>query len=379
MNLTEFRAQFPILQDRAFLFSGAMAPAAAPVRARWDAWADSWSDDPNSVLDLDAMIWQMSVLREAFSNMIGADAGEIALTDNTSRAANIAIRILEARDGNVVVDDSTYWSSVYPWRAHGREVRYVATEDSADAAATIARAVDKDTVAVCVSHVAPFSGHRHDLTELASVAHSRGALLLVDAAQSTGVIPINVHEMGIDFLVTTGMKWLLGPPGIGFMYASHEVLAQAPLLDIGYIGLEGGPADWPVTQLPPVSPNARRYELGLPSLPAVAASSSGIELLLAVGLEQISAHVERLVTRCINGLIDLGQDVITPLDPGKRAGVIVIRSQQAAELFDVCRRQRVDIGTVVGGVRVDPHGFNNEQDIDRFLHCYKVLSSDTQS
>lgn len=370
MDLTEFRSEFPVLNSRAYLFSGSLCPAAKSVRAEWDRWSAAWSEDPNGVMTSEAMLGRMSALRQAFASWIGADSSEVALTDNASRAANIAVRILESRgSGNVVVDDSTYPSSVYPWRAHGRDVRYVPTDNLVDPTTAVAEAIDDETIAVCVTHVAPFSGRRHDLARLAPAAHAHGALLMVDAAQSVGALPINVQSQGIDLLVTTGMKWLLGPPGLGYLYLSREVLDAAPVLDVGYIGLDCPLGEWPVGMLPPVSPSAIRYELGLPSLPALAAARAGIELLAAVGADVIEERIERLVSACVDGLIERGFNVVTPREHNARAGVIVFRYEFAEKLFEACRAEGVDIGLAAGLVRVDPHGFNNDDDIARFLCC----------
>src|ERR1035437_11133936 len=172
MRLEEFRSQFPALESRAYLFSGALSPTAATVRAKWDTWTDAWSSDPNSIYTEEAMLGEMDKLRQTFARLIGSTSEEVALTDNTSRAANIAIRILAARgSGNVVVDNSTYPSSVYPWYVQGRDVRLVAADLSSDPSAAVADSITDDTIAVCVSHVAPFSGRRHDLTLLSEAAH----------------------------------------------------------------------------------------------------------------------------------------------------------------------------------------------------------------
>jgi selenocysteine lyase/cysteine desulfurase len=375
MDLDEFRAQFPVTRTRAYLFSGALTPAATPVRAAWDEWSASWSDDPNRVYTGEMMLGAMDELRASFGRLIGADDAAVAITDNTCRAANIAIRILAERPGNVVVDSSTYPSSAYPWYARGdREVRFVATDDVADAAGALAERIDSDTVAVCITHVAPFTGRRHDLRAIAAAAHARGARVLVDAAQSTGIVPIDVARDGIDVLVTTAMKWMLGPPGIGFLYLSPELLAGAPTLDVGYLGLDAPLGEWPPDAMPAVVSDARRYELGLPNLPGVFAARAGIELLLEVGIDRVSAHVEALATRCLDGLAERGADILTPRDPGQRAGVIALRHADPQRVFDECRRRRVDIGAI-GGVRVDPHGFNTADDIDRFLECYVAVSN----
>lgn len=370
MDLDRFRAEFPITRTRAYLFSGAMAPAAAPVRAAWDEWTDRWSADPNAVYTGDGLLGAADRLRESFGVLIGADPATIAITDNTCRAANIAIRILAERPGgNVVVDDGTYPSSAYPWYARGdREVRHVPTDGVADAAGALAERIDADTVAVCITHVAPFTGRRHDLRAIADAAHARGAKLVVDAAQSTGVVPIDVDRDGVDVLVTTAMKWLLGPPGIGFLHLRRDLLAEAPVLDVGYLGLDAPLGDWPPHTMPPILADARRYELGLPNLPGVFAARAGIELLREVGIERVFARVEELVGRCLDGLAERGAELLTPADPAQRAGVIAFRHPDSHGLVDLCRARGVDIGAI-GAVRVDPHAFNDEDDIDRFLAC----------
>lgn len=376
-DLTSFRDMFPALRTRAYLFSGAMAPAATPVRRAWDTWTEAWSGDPNSVMTEEAMLGEMAALRQAFAGLIGASASEIALTDNTSRAANIAIRLLAARSGgHVVVDDTSYPSSVYPWYAIGRKVRYLPTDRMDDPSAAVAEAIDADTLAVCVSHVAPQSGRRHDLGVLSQAAHEQGAALMVDAAQTAGVVPLDVMAQGVDVLVTTSMKWLLGPPGIGYLYVNQELLGSAPVLDVGYIGLDVALGDWPAASLPPVTPHARRYELGLPALPGLTAARAGIELLSSVGLDSIYDRAGHLAGQCIDGLLELGQHVVTPQDPAKRAAVLVFLHDQSQAIFAACRERGVDVGTLgpKGGIRVDPHGFNNEEDIDRFLLCCRQFA-----
>jgi selenocysteine lyase/cysteine desulfurase len=370
VDIGAFRTQFPITRTRAYLFSGALAPAAIPVRVAWDDWTTSWSYDPNFVYEGAFMLGSMDALRESFGRLIGSPASNVAITDNTSRAANLAVRVLDARPGsNVVVDSGTYPSSAYPWYATtDKEVRYVPTDGIADAAGAIAERIDDGTVAVCVTHVAPFTGRRHDLRAIADAAHAKGAYLLVDAAQSTGVVPVDVARDGVDGLVTTAMKWLLGPPGVGFLYLSPELLAESPVLDVGYIGLEAPLGDWPPDAMPGIVPEARRFELGLPDLPGMVASRAGIDLLMDVGIDRIFEQVGSLVTACIEGLGERDLTVVTPLDPSQRAGVIVFEHDDGPGLFRYLRERGVDVGLLVApGVRVDPHGFNDGGDIARFL------------
>lgn len=366
MNLEEFRRQFPVTRTRAYLFAGAIAPAAAPVRAAADAWLDAWTHDP--LLEYWAVGEELESLRRAFALLVNADPDEVAIVDSTSRAAGLAIRLLRDRPGTIVVDDSTYPSSIYPWVAAGRRPTYVPTDAAEDPTTALVDALDGQPAAVAVSHVAPLTGRRHDVARLAAAARERGAVLLVDAAQTTGVVPVDVRRDGIDVLVTTAMKWLLGPPGVAFLYVRRELLEQGPSPEVGYLGARIEAEGWPRDELPPLAPGARRLEPGLPSMPGLVAARAGIDLVRAVGEERIAERVETLVTRGINGLRERGVHVRTPGRPAARAGVVAAEHPQAVELAAFLRRRAVDIGGYPWGLlRVDPHAYCLEDDLDRFL------------
>jgi selenocysteine lyase/cysteine desulfurase len=237
-----------------------------------------------------------------------------------------------------------------------------------DPAMPLMEALTHQTVGVvAVSHVAPYTGVRHNLERLAEAAHSQSALLFVDAAQSTGTMPIDVRRDGIDVLVTTAMKWLLGPPGIGFLYIRRELLEQAPMVELGYFGTRA-PNGWPRTELPSLAEGGRRFEPGMPSLSGLAAAFAGIGLIRAVGTERIHEHIERLVSRCIQGLLERGMHVRTPDVPEARGSVVAVEHLRATEVVTSLRKLGVDIGTYEHGVfRVDPHAFCIDEDVDRFL------------
>jgi selenocysteine lyase/cysteine desulfurase len=110
-------------------------------------------------------------------------------------------------------------------------------------------------------------------------------------------------------------------------------------------------------------------------LPGIFAAKAGIDLLLEVGVEKIFARVEELTTRCLDGVAEENGEILTPRDPSQRAGVISLCHPLPDQVFEVCREAGVDIGLIgdvgVGDVRIDPHAFNDEDDIDRFLDCYR--------
>src|SRR5438128_2567875 len=210
MTHEAIRQVFPITSTRAYLFSGGLAPAATPVRAAHDRWTDAWTYDPAAPYASYQHEWELA--RQRFAALIGAAPDEVAIVDHTSRGANLIVQMLEAPEGgNVVVDEYTYPSSIYPWLLAGKartEIRQVPARDFRVHLDDVAQAVDDRTLAISVSHVSPKSGFRHDLASLSALAHAHKAFLIVDAAQSAGALDLDVRGMGVDFLSTCAMKWL---------------------------------------------------------------------------------------------------------------------------------------------------------------------------
>jgi len=368
--LERFRSEFPITDSRAYLFGGGLAPAARRVSEAVASWMRTWSLDPLEAWDQVAT--ETDAARERLGRILGADPATIAIVDGASRASNIAVGLLDAPSGsNVVVDATTYPSSLYPWLVReqaGVEVRR-APSGRAGLAADIGdleRLIDDRTVAVSITHVHPHTGFRHELRPIADLAHAHEAVLIVDVSQSAGVVPLDVSADGVDLAAGTAVKWLLGPPGIGFLYESPELLARTGAPQVGYMGAALDPSDR--TRLR-IRPDARRHELGLPSLLGMPGWRAGMEIVLEAGVPAILRHVEGLVEHCLGGLDALGLVATTPRDRADRAGLVSIPAQRPLELRAFLREHGVDVWGFERGslIRADPALFNNEQDIDRLL------------
>ena len=315
---------------------------------------------------------EWEAVRERLARLLGVTPGSIAIVDGTSRASNLAVALLSQRNtGNVVVDPTTYKSSLFPWllpERAGLEVRRAVSRSGALAAAPgdFEPLIDDRTVAVSITHVDPVSGFRHDLRPLADLAHAHGSAFIVDVAQSAGVVPLDLIEQGVDLAAGTAMKWLLGPPGIGYLYVSEALLAATGAPQVGYLGADLDPMDSSRLRF---RAGARRHELGLPSLLGLPGFRAGLDLILDTGVPLIAAHVEGLVDRCLDGLRTLGIEATTPVDHGYRAGMVVIPAKRPSELHAYLRQRSVDVWRheARGFIRVDPHLFNSHRDIDRFL------------
>jgi selenocysteine lyase/cysteine desulfurase len=254
----------------------------------------------------------------------------------------------------------------------GAEIRAVAAPLGGAIYEEIERCTDDDTIAIVVSHVDPLTGFRHDLKELIEIASQHGTALMVDLAQSAGAVPLPADLAGIDIAVGTTMKWLLGPPGIGYLYARPGLRDDLAGLDVGYLSFVVDGEQWPQSTLPLAVGDARRFELGLGNMAGLRAAVAGIQLLRQMGVPAVSDLVSELADWCISGLRDLGFLVRTPADPRWHAGVVAFESDRAYELAAFLRTRGVDVGGYKWGLgRVDPHAFNNAEDVRRFLDGVK--------
>lgn len=371
MTVDELRACFPVLRERAYLFSGGLSPLAEPVRTAHEAMLRRWQDDPAELYATLGEPWQAG--RAAFAAVLGAHADEIALTDGTSRGSNLAVQMLDVKPGeNVVVDDSTYWSSAVPWRLRARagtELRRVrARADSCVHVDDLAKAIDDRTAVVSITHVSFRTGVRHDLAAIAELAHAHGALLVVDLAQAAGALALDLPTLGVDIASGLAMKWLLGSPGVGFLFVRRGLIERLEPAQVGYVSL-ANLWDDDVYDAPRFHDTAARFELAIPDLAAVAASTAGIRLLLETGMETVEERVLDLSGRCLDGLRSRGATPFTPDEPAQRAGVVAVPVADAALIVAGLRARGVDVWCNPAGtlLRIDPHAFNTSDDVDRAL------------
>ena len=364
MNAAEIRDLFPITKKRAYMFSGGIPPVSTRHQAAMKAHMDWLTNDPDDLyvngLDADA-----SDCRRMFAELMGCDEGEVAIVESTSAGTAIAIDLIPPRPGaNVVFDDFSYPSSVFPWHLPPHEEvtrRFVHARDGIMHLDDFEAAIDENTLAVCVSHVTPVEGFRQDVGALAKIAHAKGALLLVDGAQSAGAMHVDLHETDVDFFSTTAMKWLMGAAGLGFLYVAkrfHDRLPSRAAYASTY--------DFDIHNFK-LRDNAQRFELGMPNLMGLAFTKPGLEILLETDMRMVESHNLDLSGRCIAGMKERGMNVVTPEDPQYRMGVVAAIHEDAGGLWRFLHDRGVDTFSHGNLFRVDPHIFNNRDDVDRFI------------
>jgi kynureninase len=363
-SLAHYRSEFPIFRERIYLNScslGALSKRAEQSVARhlrtWhsrgaSAWYDVW--------------WEaLDDLRAGYAGIIQAQPGEIALHPSVSTATAVLSSALDYTDRPRIVTTALDFPTVpYQWLAkhsQGIEVVIVESPDGITVPPeTIAAAVDDRTALVATSHVYFATGAIQDIETVAKVAHECGAFCFVDAYQSVGQIPIDVHSTEVDFLCAGGLKWLLGGPGIVFLYVRQDLVEQLVPNQTGWFANERQ------FEFDPRAINwhtdARRYEQGTPSLLSVFAQLGGLEIIKEIGVPAIREVVLELTNDLIERAQEAGLHPKTSARREDRAAIVMLPSNdphgQVRQLADA----RIIADARHGHVRLSPFFYNLKED-----------------
>jgi selenocysteine lyase/cysteine desulfurase len=370
-NIDKIREQFPVTRNRIFLNHAAQSPLPKPVADAVHRFADHFSNFGDTSIE-----WNNGG-KPFFAKLIQAKPEEIAFVENTSIGLNIAANVLKyPRDSKIVTTDLEYPSVVYPWlrKNLGVKVHYVKNVDGKILLDDMEKAVDDKTVAVAVSHVEYVNGLRHDLRALSEIAHEHGAYLIVDAIQSAGAMRIDVKKDDVDFLTTACYKWLLSPPGAGYLYVNQELIEKFEPPFVGWASVKQEVFDtldfWDIWNLK-LSETATRFEVGSPSFISLAGAAEALKMILNFGIENIQKRILKLTDHLIDSVKSLGLTLQTPEEPQCRSGIVNFAIDKPKEVTESLKRKHIIVSARAHGLRVSPHFYNTEQEIDKFIEEIK--------
>jgi selenocysteine lyase/cysteine desulfurase len=366
-SLEKIRELFPIVQNKIFLNHAAQSPLPKPVADAMRKYIEDFSNFGASALELS------DLGKPLFAKLIGAKLEEIALVENTSVGLNIAANVLRYPPGSkVVTTDLEYPSVVYPWlrKSLGVKVQYVKNVDGKILLEDVEKVVDDKTVAVAVSHVEYVNGFRNDLKALSEIAHDHGAVLIVDAIQSAGVIPIDVKRDNVDFLTAACYKWLLGPPGAAYLYVREELIRELEPPYVGWASVKQEIFEtidfWDIWSLR-LSENASRFEVGTPSTVSFVGAAEAIKMLLKFGIQNIENRVIKLTDHLIESAKASGFELQTPEEKPYRSGIVNIKTDKAQQIVGELQKKGIVVSARAHGIRVSPHFYNTEKEIDTLI------------
>lgn len=311
-------------------------------------------------------------LHVAFANLVSAQPEDIAVGSSaTELLASLAWAVAPGQGSNIVSTDVVFPSAIYPWSRVARntncEVRFVKGDNGYANPGELIRLIDDNTAVVCISHVEYCSGQRYDLSKIAEVAHAHDSLLVVDATQSAGAIPIDAPASNVDALVSGAYKWLCGPFGVAAMYLAPYLQTK---LDPGLVGFRSHKDMWDLQADRLEYPeNASRFEFSTMAYGCAIGLTRSIRYLLRVGVENILRHNLKLADLLIQGLEEMNAEIISPVNSKERTS-IVSASFPARQSSEIVRGLN-DTGVVVSQrgnfIRFSPHLYNGADDISRAL------------
>ncbi len=358
-DLSAYRERFPILAETTYLINhslGAM-PAEAEERVLryahdWRtrgirAWGEGWWDLPLTVGD-------------QIGRLIGAPPGTVSMHQNVTIAEAVVLSCFSF-DGprrRIVYEEGNFPSVRYLYQAQderGLDV-VVAADDEG-----VVDAIDERTLLVPVTHVLYKTGEIQDVETIVERAHEHGALVVLDAYQSVGTVPLDVTALGVDFAVGGSVKWLCGGPGAAWLYVRPDLASTLEPTLTGWQA-HARPFDFEPEQ--EYAEGAARFLTGTPNVPALYAATAGYDVVEEIGVERIRERSVEQTTLLIELLDEAGFPVGSPLDPATRGGTVVVRppdfERVDAELAarGILCDHRPDVG-----LRLGPHFFNTDDEL----------------
>jgi selenocysteine lyase/cysteine desulfurase len=355
------RHRFPIFERLVYINSCSQGALSDAVR---DSYADYLRDWEEKGAPWEYWVERSEAARAAFAGLINAEPDEVAVTASLSAGVSaLASGLRFARRSKVVTTELEFPTIGQIWHAQeSRGARVVHAHPR-----EFARVVDEDTAVVSITHVSYRTGEMTDAKAVADLAHERGALVLLDAYQSAGSLPLDVKALGVDFLAAGTVKYLLGSAGLGFFYCRRELWDRAWPTATGWF------ADQDIFQMDihdySPSPTARRFQSGTPPIPSIYAGIAGIELMQEIGIEETREHVLHLNAHLVAGIDELGGTVVTPHERERHGALICVKATDVDELVTALGRWGIVTSERDGNVRISPHAYNSLEDIDLVLEA----------
>jgi selenocysteine lyase/cysteine desulfurase len=385
-DLLRYRDEFPLLDASVYLNTCSLGARSERSRRRLDAFLADWDE-------LGARAWykrwlgELDGLREDFGALIGTPAAEVTLASSVSAALAVVASALDpihrgkratlehlaaagvaAGSGprpRVVTTALDFPTIGHQWLARaplGVELVVVPSADGLTVPLqAFETAIDDRTALVATGHVYFTTGARNELRPLAELCHERGALLLIDAYQATGIVPTDVAADGVDVYVSGTLKWLFGGPGTAFGWVRPSLRDALRPTTTGWFSSARQFA-FDVDELD-LAADGRRYELGTPSIPSAAIARGGLELVREIGVEQVGERTLDLGDLLIRLATDAALDVRAVRAAAGRGGIVPIAVADPKPVVDALAGEGIIVDFRPGVVRCSPAFYNTEDEV----------------
>jgi cysteine desulfurase / selenocysteine lyase len=318
-------------------------------------------------------------IRASIAKLIGGKPEEIALTSGASAGVAAVAYALTWKPGDEVITAKGEFPLQYTaWKPmeerEGLKLKIVSPRERFITADDLIAAITPRTRMVSVSLVRYDDGSLLDGARVADACHKQGALLLLDASQSCGALPMDVNQLGADFMVCAGYKWLLGPFGTGFFWAKSEHLGIVRPGPFNWMAVEGSD-NFAALNFEDPKPAASAKRWDAPEWASyfnfnLAAMDVSVDFVVRMGPQLVTTHNRKLIELLFERLPKDRYVLASPTDAARRGpyGCFAARSREKTmEVYQRLRKENVVVSLREGNIRVSPHLYNTERDIDRLI------------
>ena len=378
MIMDRHRNEFPTLASGIHLLSHSLGPVPRAAResmlAYFDAWEHHTSEDAWAT-----SWWELSRrVGDRIARILGGAPGSVQIQPNASIALATVASCFDFKSGRnkVVTTELDFPSMEYFWDAQrqiGAQVEVVPSKDGISVPLElILEAIDSETCLVALAHTSYCSSYRVDAPAIVKRAHEKGALVLLDVYQSAGVVQLNAADWNVDFLIGGSIKWLCGGPSCGYLYVRPELQRDLRPRLTGWVAHDS-PFDFAHAPMR-YARSVRRFAQGTPSIPALYSTIPGLEIIEAVGISDIAAESERRTQLMIDFALERGWSINTPVARDQRGGTVMISVKDGPIMVEQLAEKRVFVDCRPRvGLRVSPHFFNTDEEIEEALHIFAGL------
>ena len=374
-NLIAWRKEFPILQRKTYLNSCSLGALSTRSMAGMARFQELWNEYGASAW---YKLWlgEIAEVREKFARLIGAQPHEVAIAPNVSAAlSEIATGLDMGERNRVVMADLDFPTLAYQWMAKQRlgvEIDFVESPDRITVPTDhLLAAIDERVGLVATSRVFYLSGYIQDIAAVTRRAHEKGALVLIDDYQGTGQIPLDVKALDIDFLVTGTLKWLMGGPGLAFIYVREDLISRLRPSVTGWWGsrdmfeFRTGVFEY--------RDDAQRLEAGTPAVAPIFAANASLDIVLEIGVERIRERTRWLADDLVRRVQQRGWKLLSPADGTVRSSIVMLGMERPDELVDGLKQRGIIVDSRPGRLRISPHFYNTVEENELIMDALDEL------
>jgi selenocysteine lyase/cysteine desulfurase len=364
-DIDAWRAKFPILKEAIHLANCSQSPQSDRTRGAAEAYLDSWD---HMGMDWDRWVQEVNLAKAEFAKLINADTSEVAIGTSVSEITSTIASALDfnGKRKKVVVTDAEFPTVGLVWLAnekYGAKVQFIPAKNGEIDINDYNTAVDQDTLLTSFCDAYYYNGFKQDTAKITEMVHAKGSLAYLDAYQGIGSHPIDVKALDVDILSSGNLKYLLGIPGIAFVYVKKELIPYMRPAFTGWFGMEN-PFAFDIHHLD-YAKDARRFDNGTPPVMTSYIARAGMTIINEIGTPAIQRWTDRLSEHCLEGARRRGLDIASPQDVRKKAPTTAIRVGADSHAVEVALRERKIIASARGDVvRFAHHFFTKPEDLD---------------